>query len=501
MKKKVVIIGAGIAGLSTASYLHKSGFDTEIYEMHDLPGGLCTSWERKKYTIDGCIHWLIGTKNGSSLNKMWGELIDINSLDFVYSDSYGTFVDAEGNLLNMFTDPDKLETELMKLSPDDEKYIKQFCKLIRKFNNFEPPADSTPEIMKFSEKISLLFKMLRYLPDLSKYMKISLEEFASNFRNPLIRFAFANLFVPEMSLIFVIINFAWFNQTNAAYPIGGSLNFSRLLEKNYLAEGGKIFYKSKVTKILTEQDGKNHIAKGILLDDGREIFADIVISAADLHYTLINMLDDKFTGSKWRNRFNNFTTFNSYIQVSLGINRKFDVKYSKMLFQTKDTFRINDNEILDTINFRIHDFDPTLTPEGKTLITTLIEVSDYKYWTDLRLKNIKEYRRKKKEIADFFITEAERHIGDFRNDIEMLDISTPATVIRYTGNWKGSYEGWVLNKQTGFNSFERELTGLKNFYLAGQWVEPGGGLPTALMSGRNLTQIICKKNGLNFMQK
>ena len=63
-RKKVIIIGAGIAGLSAASYLQRNGYDTEIFEAHSLPGGLCTSWKRGDYTFDYCIHWLMGTKKG-----------------------------------------------------------------------------------------------------------------------------------------------------------------------------------------------------------------------------------------------------------------------------------------------------------------------------------------------------------------------------------------------------------------------------------------------------
>jgi phytoene dehydrogenase-like protein len=76
----------------------------------------------------------------------------------------------------------------------------------------------------------------------------------------------------------------------------------------------------------------------------------------------------------------------------------------------------------------------------------------------------------------------------------MIDVSTPSTVIRYTNNWKGSFEGWVLSPRIGFKSMKKRLPGLRNFYMVGQWVEPGGGLPAAIMSGRNVCQIICKED-------
>ncbi len=70
MSKKILIIGAGMAGLSAGIHALRNGYDAEIYEMHNLPGGLCTAWDRKGYTFDGCIHWLVGTKPGSQFNRL-----------------------------------------------------------------------------------------------------------------------------------------------------------------------------------------------------------------------------------------------------------------------------------------------------------------------------------------------------------------------------------------------------------------------------------------------
>ena len=60
--KSILIIGGGIAGLSAGCYGQMNGFQTRIFEMHKKkPGGLCTSWKRQGYTVDGCIHWLVGS--------------------------------------------------------------------------------------------------------------------------------------------------------------------------------------------------------------------------------------------------------------------------------------------------------------------------------------------------------------------------------------------------------------------------------------------------------
>ena len=69
-EKSIIIIGAGIAGLSTGCYGQMNGYGTQIFELHDKPGGLCTSWKRKGYTFDGCIHWLVGTSSDTAFHRV-----------------------------------------------------------------------------------------------------------------------------------------------------------------------------------------------------------------------------------------------------------------------------------------------------------------------------------------------------------------------------------------------------------------------------------------------
>ncbi len=74
MEKHILIIGAGIAGLAAGCYARMNGYRATIFEMHDLPGGLCTAWERKGYIFDGCIHYLFGSGEGQPFHRMWQEL-------------------------------------------------------------------------------------------------------------------------------------------------------------------------------------------------------------------------------------------------------------------------------------------------------------------------------------------------------------------------------------------------------------------------------------------
>src|SRR5512143_3742717 len=85
MEKRMLIIGAGIAGLSTGCYALMNGYNTIIFEMHTIPGGLCTAWKRKGYTFDISMHNFIGSKPGI-FNQMWQELGVLKGREFFYHD-------------------------------------------------------------------------------------------------------------------------------------------------------------------------------------------------------------------------------------------------------------------------------------------------------------------------------------------------------------------------------------------------------------------------------
>ena len=131
-KRKIIIIGAGIAGLSAGSYLQMSGYDTEIFELHNTPGGLCTAWKRNGYTFDGCIHSIGGLNPKYKLYHYWNELIDMKKLKFFYYDTLGTVEDENEKIATIFADPDKLEKELISISPEDSGFIHGFIKAIKK---------------------------------------------------------------------------------------------------------------------------------------------------------------------------------------------------------------------------------------------------------------------------------------------------------------------------------------------------------------------------------
>lgn len=496
--KKVIIIGAGISGLCAGSYLQMNGYDTEIFELHNIPGGLCTAWKRRGYTFDFCIHWLIGSSPSDNFYGLWSELIDMERLNFVDHEIFFQIEDKDGCTLRIFTDVDRLEKEMKSAAPEDEDLIEDFITGIRKFLPLNMSLDKAPELMTPFDGMKMMFKMLPYMGAFKKWEKITAEEFASQCKNPLLRRAILEFFLPRTSVFFLLMTLVSMHKKTAGYPVGGSLEFAELFEKKYVGLGGKINYKSRVEKIIVEND----CATGIKLVNGDTHRADIVISAADGHSTIFDMLEGKYVDKKIREYYSGqsekLEVFPSLVFVSLGVARRFDDSPPALVFPLIKPLVVDKSVSYEYLPIRIFNFDPTLAPEGKTSITVMLGTYNYEYWMDLRKNDKEKYKQEKERIASEVIEALEDRFGNIKSNIEVTDVATPASLIRYTNNWKGSFEGWQPGRGTMMLRIDKTLPGLNDFFMIGQWVQPGGGLPPAIMSGRNVAQIICKKDKKKF---
>lgn len=128
----------------------------------------------------------------------------------------------------------------------------------------------------------------------------------------------------------------------------------------------------------------------------------------------------------------------------------------------------------------------------------LLPTHNFSYWVGLRERDPHNYQAEKHRVAEEVIAIFERRIPGIGVDIEVTDVSTPDLVIRFTGNWKGSMEGWLMTPVTGLKSLPLALPGLSRFLRAGQWVQPGGGLPTGLVTARAAIQAMCHEDHLPF---
>lgn len=492
--KSMLIIGAGIAGLSTGCYAQMNGFDTEIFEMNTRPGGLCTSWERKGYTIDGCIHWLVGSDPQSSMNRFWQEIGLVQGKTFVQSEIFTLIESRSGKSVTFYADPDRLEQHLLEISPEDAASIREFTEGVRLCLRMNPPAGEKAGLGMFLANLKFAIGMAPRLKQVQRALNTSLEAFVKQLKSPILQEAFSEIWLPDFSILSMMFTLAWIHQSNAGYPIGGSTPLIESVERRYRDLGGQIHYGSRVQQILVE----NNRAVGVTLDDGNSFRGDYVISAADGHATIYDLLGGRFTDDLVNGYYRDYQPFPPLIFIGLGVQRTFPeipLLVSELNFPLPQPVEIGD-KMRDRMAVKIYNQDPSLAPEGKTVLTCALP-SDYDYWKALGTDRT-AYKEKKAQIARAVVNQLDQRFPGLAGQVEMVDVATPLTFERYTGNWKASFEGWQLTPQYGMKRMRKTLPGLENFYMAGQWVQPGGGLPSGVQTAREILQLICRAEKMKF---
>jgi len=494
MYHDITIIGAGISGLSAGCYAQMNGYHTQIFEMGKHPGGLCTSWSRKGYTIDGCIHWLVGSSPKSDFYQIWAELGAIQNRTFVNHDSLIRIEASEDKEFVLYSDIDRLKEHMEELAPEDKDAIADFTSAIRTCTLYDPPVEKAPELYnpadgdKMAHKLSLLRVMQRW-------GKISVQDFAQRFSSPVIRESLPAVFdMADFPMAGMIITLAWLHNRAAGYPLGGSGEFASAIAKRYIELGGKIHYNSRVKNILV----KNDRAVGICLESGEKYMSDLVISAADGHSTIFDMLGGRYADDTVRGYYDKLPLFPPLLYISLGVKNPMEDITSSVMglsFPLRKPINVDGNE-LDRITAQVYNFDPSLAPEGRTIVRVMI-MTDYTMWKILSKKTA-EYRKEKENVAFKVMGALEERFPGISARVEMVDVATPVTFEHYTGNWRGSFEGWRPTVEHFGKKLSKTLPGLGDFYMIGQWVEPGGGLPPAATSGRNLVQILCDHDRIEF---
>ena len=492
MSKKIVIIGGGIAGLSASIYAAMNGFDTQIVEMHSVAGGQCTAWDRKGYRFDYCLHWLVGTSKGT-FHEIWKETNVINNeTEIIDHEIHSRILDDEGNEFIIYTNIDRWEKYLIELAPEDNMSIRKMCNDMRKSALLEPFA-LAPELRSTLDYIKIIPRMLPVFNVIRKFGRLTCKEYFDklNFKSKRIKSVFFSLYGNRnFSALAFIFMLGWFNQKNAGYIKGGSYPLAQRMVDKLWKMGGKISYKKKVDEIIVEND----MAKGVLLSNGTIISADYVISAADGYSTIYNMLEAKYISKEVDFAYKNWELFTSIVQVSFGINKMIQADSPILINISKDKM-IGKTALENGFSLMNYSFDTTMAPEGKTTIILRYD-SPWSLWEKM---SAKEYKAEKLQIQKDATILLEKEFPGISEFIEVIDVATPKTNVRYTGVKDGAYEGFMPSKENMMKSLKMQLPGLQNFYMAGQWLFPGGGLPPSAQTGKWAVQLICKKEKQPFI--
>jgi phytoene dehydrogenase-like protein len=195
--------------------------------------------------------------------------------------------------------------------------------------------------------------------------------------------------------------------------------------------------------------------------------------------------------------YSEWTPVSPLVHVAIGVARDMSKEPARLVYELEKPIEIagEERKWLSVIH---HSFDPTMAPPGKSAVEVWYPTR-YDYWESL-YRDRDRYKDEKKRIADLTIAELDKRWSGFGSQVEVVDVPTPMTYVRYTGNWKGSPDGWYITTDNMMKrSVLRFLPGLSSFGMVGQWTAPFTGTVMAALSGRQFVEVLCKQDGRRFV--
>jgi phytoene dehydrogenase-like protein len=495
VERSIIVIGAGMAGLGAGCYGQMSGYRTQIFEQHTAPGGLCTAWQRKGYTFDGCLHWLIGSGRGKMMHQMWQDLGALEGTKVIDFDTFYVFHSADGRTFHCYVDPDRLKTELLGLFPAERPVVEEVVGAVRSAKGYCEALDAM-ESGNAVQKARYLPRLASFPGYVKKWDGITVRELSAKAVDPFLGRAFLGYFPESMGAFFFLFNLGFMADKNAGVPQGGSLAFARRIEKRYRDLGGHVSYGARVSEILVEGD----TAVGVRLIDGTEHLADWVISAADGYSTIYKMLGGRYLSPEVEAPYNgDLEVFPSTVQVSFGLDMDLSCHPPQQVWELDSPSKVG-LDTLETIGLHHYCFDPCFAPTGKSVGVALFR-SRLAPWQAMHDQGAEAYDACKEQVAAAVADLLDARVPGFKRAIEVSDVVTPVTYQRYTSNWQGSVQGWIPRPGTfrmdDGDVLPHTLPGLERFHMTGQWVAPGGGVPVA-GDAKKVIQRICRTDGQDF---
>jgi prolycopene isomerase len=298
----------------------------------------------------------------------------------------------------------------------------------------------------------------------------------------------------KLSCFYYALPFLGYLSGGGFYPRGRSQNISNAFARFIGDHGGSIMLNTRVEKILTEHGA----ATGVRTSTGREITGRVVVSNANPFDTFGTMIGDQTALAEYKARWAQYSVSLSCFQVFLGLKedlvRKLGVTDSEIFVASSYD---PDGEYAGAVagdveagglGISLYDnIHQGYSPEGKNTVNLLV-LQGYGPWErfekDYRAGKKAEYRQAKERMADVLIARAEKALlPGLARAIEVKEIGTPLTNVRYTGHHRGAIYGWDQTVNNTGSSRVGHATPVKGLYLAGAWSRPGHGYGAVIPSG------------------
>lgn len=493
----VIVIGAGMGGLSCGTLLAKEGLRVLICEQSSRPGGYCVNFKRDGYTFAPAVHYLNEFGPNSQMEEAFETLGLPREIEFCPQDPQRRIITPHFHL-TLSTDIERFEGDLVHLFPKERRSIHAYMAELKSLvKNIEGLSIKSLDVISSKEKLQLLFEFTKR-PQLLRYRgKTGQEVLDSFFKDPLLKHLLAFGSRRGSSILACASPIMWAIKGNFYYiKDKGVEALPQLFLRTYKTYGGEVSFNTHVKKILIEE-GK---ARGVRIEQGEEIQSRYVISNADSHSTFQYLIGNPLLPGRFvrklQTRVISAPIFTLFLGVDLNLAQ---MGFDGALVHYYPTMRQNPWEEKGVEGFDIEKEkmairmdsikNPMLAPAGKHTIA-IAAFAPYELFTDGGDSN-PNYAKIKEEIAQKMIGVTERVIPGLSSHIIVRDASTPLTYERMTLNTRGATMGWYLSAKE-LTTIRSQKTPIPNLYQAGHWTFPGGGIPMVIISGINAAKLVLK---------
>lgn len=489
----VIVIGSGLGGLSCAAAFARQGFRPLVLEQHDKPGGYATAFARPGgFVFDVSLHsTVVGEREG--IHNLIPGFPEITEVTFVQHPTLFRAIYPDHDVRVAQRDPDAYIATLGRLFPQEREGIGELFDDMRglygdvqRLSAARGHVDMSRFSVDFPHLMRLYDKTWGDMVDArltDPRLKAIVSAQCGYYGLPPSRLASFYYAVPFMSYL----------TEGGCYPRGRSQDISNAFVRYIEGRGGRVRTGTKVARILRE----NGAACGVATAGGEEIRSRAVVSNANPFATFGPMLGDDAVLARSREAWRQYGVSLSSFQVFLGLKEDLSGKLGltdSELFVSPgydpeaDYTRAVGGDV-DGGGVGICLYDNVYrgySPAGKNTVN-LMTLQGYGPWepfeADYFAGRKAAYREAKERMAAALIRKAEAVLPGLSGAIEVMEIGTPLTNVRYTGHPRGAIYGW---DQTVNNSGARRVghaTAVPNLYLSGAWSRPGHGYSAVISSG------------------
>jgi len=448
-----VIIGSGLGGLSCAAAFCRQGFKTLVLEKHYIPGGYATTFKRPGgFVFDVSLHsTTAGERNG--IHNLIPGFPEIKDVKFIPHKNLYRTVYPDYDIRVPQRDISSYINILIKYFPDEEQGIKNLfndmrgiASDIRKFSTAQGKINMNRFPLDFPYLFNSFNKTWGQLMD-ARIKNVKLKAIVSAL------WGYYGLPPSRLASIYYAMPTIGYLEEGGYYPRGRSQKISNAFVNFIEKHSGKVLLRTKVEKILI----KNHSAYGVKTANGKVFTGKVVISNANAYDTFHTLIEKDNYIKDYLEKMSKFSVSLSSFQVFLGLKKNLidEVGFTdtEIFYNTgydiEAEYKSAYNADVEVCPYGLMIYDNIYkgySPEGKNTIN-IMTLQGYEHWKQYEADYFSgkkgAYRKEKERMADILIDRVEKKfLKGLSKSIEIKEIGTPLTNIRYTGNYRGAIYGW-----------------------------------------------------------